>query len=82
MLLQREREVLRAIKQINSTRFKLATRVDISRRMKVSTEYVEYLCKRLEDRGFIIGHPLQGYQLTPDGEAVFEYFQAARDVWV
>ena len=84
MLLSRERECLRAIKAITEGgefSKKRATRVAISRRMKVSTEYIEYLCRRLEDRGFITGHPMRGYQLTEDGEAVFEYVQARRDVW-
>lgn len=82
MLLSRERECLRAIKQIKEGgQLKKATRVAISRRLNVSTEYVEYLCKRLEDRGFIVGHPMQGYELTEDGEAVFEYVQARRDIW-
>ena len=81
MLLARERECLRAIQQLNKGPKNRASRVAISRRMKVSTEYVEVLCKRLEDSGFIVGHPLQGYELTEDGEAVFEYVQARRDIW-
>lgn len=83
MLISRERECLKAIKGINEggDPLKKATRVAISRRMNVSTEYVEYLCKRLEDRGFITGHPMRGYELTEDGEVVFEYVQARRDVW-
>jgi len=82
VLLDRERECLRAIKGIKEGgQLKKATRVAISRRMKVSTEYVEYLCNRMEEKGFITGHPLQGYELTEDGEAVFEYVQARRDIW-
>lgn len=81
MLLARERECLRAIQQLNKGPKNRATRVAISRKMDVSTEYVEYLCKRLEQRDFITGHPLGGYQLTEDGKAVFEYVQARRDVW-
>ena len=50
MLISRERECLKAIKGITEGgefSKKRATRVAISRRMKVSTEYVEYLCRRL-----------------------------------
>lgn len=84
MLLSRERECLRAIKAITEGgefSKKRATRVAISRRMNVSTEYVGYLCKRLEDSGFITGHPMRGYQLTEDGEAVYDYVRARREIW-
>ena len=53
----------------------------ISCRTNVSTECVEYLYRRLEDRDFIAGHPMRGYQLTEDGEAVYEHVRARREIW-
>lgn len=76
MLLQREREALKAIQQLSRP-----TRVAISRKMNVSTEYVEYLCRRLEAGHYITGHPMRGYQLTEKGEALLEYVGSRRDIW-
>ena len=76
MLLQREREALKAIQQLSRP-----TRVAISRKMNVSTEYVEYLCRRLEAGDYITGNPLRGYRLTEKGEALLEYVGSRRDIW-
>ena len=48
----------------------------LNRPMDVTGEYIGYLFNSLVNRGYLRGHRLTGYQLTPMGkEAIFEFLK-------
>lgn len=67
MVAGRQREALKRIQWS-----KRATTVALSQKMNISTQYARYLCMRLASHGYISGHPLRGYELTPEGERELE----------
>lgn len=62
-----ERKVLKVVQAL-----KEATKGEISKRLGMSPDYVEYLCRCLVSGGYLAetkgAYPLRKYSLTPGGE--------------